>query len=215
MIKADLHIHTCYSIDSTASLEQIINRCLSIGINCLAIADHNTIEGAIKLREIAPFKIIVAEEILTSAGEIIGLFLEEEIPAKLPLEEAISRIKKQNGLVCIPHPYDTLRFSAFNNSSFMAIMPQVDIIEVFNSRSLFPGGEYKAQMLAQQHNKLASCGSDAHIVSEIGKAYVEMPAFNGREDFLAALAKGKVFGHKSSPVTHFASTWARLIKRLS
>jgi len=202
-------------MDSATSLEQIIDHCLKIGINCLAVADHNTITGALRLREIAPFRIIVSEEILTSGGEIIGLFLEQEIPAKLAIEEAIARIKEQNGLVCIPHPYDTLRFSAFSNRAFEAIMPQVDIIEVFNSRSLFPGGERKAKLLAHQYNKLASCGSDAHIASEIGKAYVEMPVFNGRDDFLAALAKGKIFGHKSSPVTHFASTWARLKKRLS
>lgn len=214
MIKADLHIHTCYSMDSASSLEQIIDRCLKIDINCLAIADHNTIAGAIKLQEIAPFQIIIAEEILTLDGEIIGLFLKQEIPRKLPIEETISRIKEQNGLVCIPHPYDTLRFSAFRNRSLEAIMPQVDIIEVLNSRSLFPGGADKAKLLAHGYNKLVSAGSDAHTASEIGKAYVEMPEFDGRDDFLAALAKGRIFGRKSSPAIHFSSTWARLRKTL-
>lgn len=215
MIKADLHVHTAYSVDSASALEQIVAHCLQVGINCLAIADHNTIAGALKMQEIAPFKIIVAEEILTSGGEVIGLFLTQEIPGKLSIEETIARIKDQNGLVCIPHPYDTLRFSAFRNQSFEAIMPQVDIIEVFNARSLFPGGSDKAKLLAQKHNKIASAGSDAHIASEVGKTYVEMPDFNGKDDFLAALAKGKIVGRRSNPAVHFASTWARLTKHSS
>jgi hypothetical protein len=213
VIKADLHIHTAYSMDSVSGLEQVIEHCRKIGINCLAIADHNTISGALKMQEIAPFQIIVAEEILTSGGEVIGLFLKKEISAKLPIEETIARIKEQNGLVCIPHPYDTLRFSAFRNQLLESIIPQIDIIEVFNARSLFPGGSDKAKLLAQKHNKLASAGSDAHIASEVGRAYVEMPDFNGKDEFLTALAKGKIFGRRSSPAVHFASTWARLKKR--
>lgn len=212
-MKADLHIHTAYSVDSSTPLEQIIEHCLEIGINCLAIADHNTIKGALKMKEIAPFPIIVAEEILTSGGEVIGLFLEEEIPSKLPIEKAIARIKEQDGLVCIPHPYDTLRFSAFRSQSFQAIMPQVDIIEVFNARSLFQSSSNKAKLLAHKHKKLASAGSDAHTVPEIGRAYVEMPEFSGRGDFMASLSKGTVFGRRSNPLVHFATTWARLKKR--
>ena len=215
MITADLHIHTAYSVDSVSGLEQIIEHCCQIGINCLAVADHNTIAGAIKMQELAPFRIIVAEEILTSDGEVIGLFLKKEIPAKLTMEKTIARIKEQNGLVCIPHPYDTLRFSAFRNQALESIMPQIDIVEVFNARSLFPGGSDKARLLAQKHNKLASAGSDAHIASEVGRAYVEMPDFNDNNEFLMALAKGKIFGRRSNPVVHFASTWARLRKSFS
>jgi len=79
LIKADLHIHTRYSIDCLTPLEQIVERCLELGINCIAVADHNTIAGALKLSKIAPFKVIVAEEILTPVGEIMGLFLSEEL----------------------------------------------------------------------------------------------------------------------------------------
>lgn len=215
MIKADLHVHTGYSIDSTTSFKQIIDHCQRTGINCIAIADHNTITGALRLKEIAPFKVIVAEEVLTSSGEIMGMFLTDEIPSKLTIEETIERIKAQQGLVCIPHPYDSMRLSAFRNDSFEAIMPYVDIIEVFNARSFSPNNSIKSRKLAEKYSKLASAGSDAHIASEIGRAYVEMPDFSSKETFLSALVNGTVVGHKSKPFVHLASTWARLRKNLS
>ena len=215
MIKADLHIHTAYSMDCTMSLEKIIARCLEVGINCLAVADHNAIAGALKLKEIAPFPIIVSEEILTLDGEIIGMFLHQEIPSKLPIEETIARIKAQGGLVCIPHPCDRLRFSVFRDQVFEHIMPEVDIIEVFNARSLSPGSSARARQLAQKYGKLASAGSDAHTPSEIGNACVEMPEFSGKDEFLASLAEGKICGNKSKPAVYFSSIWARFKKRLS
>jgi predicted metal-dependent phosphoesterase TrpH len=215
LIKADLHIHTAYSVDCTMSLEQIIARCLEVGINCLSVADHNAIAGAIKLKETAPFSIIVSEEILTLDGEIIGMFLSQQIPSKLSMEETIARIKAQDGLVCIPHPYDRLRLSLFRNQVFEHIMPEVDIIEVFNARSLSPGSSARAQHLAQKYGKLASAGSDAHTPSEIGNACVEMPDFNSKDEFMASLAKGKICGRKSKPTVHFSSMLARFKKRLS
>ena len=214
MLKADLHVHTIYSMDSASPLEKIVARCLEVGINCLAIADHNTIAGALRLKEMAPFQIIVAEEIMTSCGEIIGLFLHEEIPGKLPVEEAIGRVKAQDGLVCIPHPYDVLRLSAFRNRVLETIMPQVDIVEVFNARTLSPRGSGKARRLAQKYGKLAGAGSDAHTLSEIGNAYVKMAEFNGKNEFMVSLARGEILGRKSNPSVHIASTWARLKKQI-
>jgi len=215
LLKADLHVHTAYSLDCTTPLEKIIARCLEIGINCIAIADHNTIAGALRLKEMAPFPVIIAEEILTSSGEIMGLFLTEEIPAGLSPEETIARIRTQDGLVGIPHPDDKSRPAAFKNPALEAIMPQVDIVEVFNSRSLLPGSSNRARQLASKYGKLASAGSDAHTLAEIGHAYIEMPEFNGKDDFLKSLAQGKIYGRKSNPSAHVASTWARLKKRLS
>lgn len=196
------------------SLEQVITRCLEIDINCLAVTDHNTIAGALKVKEMAPFPIIVGEEILTSSGEIIGLFLTEEIPSRLPIEETIFRIKAQGGLVCIPHPYDRLRLSVLRNQSIDSIISDVDIIEVFNARDLAPNSSTKAWHIIHKYGKLASAGSDAHIPSEIGNAYIEMPEFNGKNEFLLSLAQGKIYGNKSNPVVHLASTWARLKKNL-
>ena len=109
LLKADLHIHTEYSLDSNMSLKDIIKRCQKMKIDCIAIADHGTIEGALKMQDIAPFKVIVAEEILTPHGEVMGMFLEEGIPSGISFVEAISRIKAQNALVCIPHPFVPLR----------------------------------------------------------------------------------------------------------
>jgi predicted metal-dependent phosphoesterase TrpH len=200
-------------MDCSMPLEKIIARCLIVGISCLGVADHNTLAGALKMKEIAPFSIIPGEEVLTQSGEVIGFFLTEEIPARLSMKETIERIKAQHGLVCIPHPYDRLRYSAFKNRVLEDIMPQVDIIEAFNARSLAPGSSSRALELARKYGKPASAGSDAHTLSEIGNAYVDMDDFNSKEEFLASLANGKISGSKSNPLIHFVSTWNRLKKR--
>lgn len=213
MLKADLHIHTEYSMDCTTPLEKVIQRCLEISINCIAVADHGTIEGALKLQNIAPFPVIVAEEILTPHGEIMGMFLTEGIPSGLSVEQTIAHIRAQGGLVCLPHPFDTLRHSALNSRIIETIIAQIDIIEVFNARSPLMRGSAKANMLAEKYGILKSAGSDAHTTVEIGNAYVEMPQFSGKDDFLQALEKGKISGHRTNPLVHFASVWARLRKQ--
>jgi Predicted metal-dependent phosphoesterases (PHP family) len=218
LIKADLHVHTCYSWDCRTPLERIVNRCLEAGINCVAIADHNTIAGALKLKEIAPFKVIVAEEVLTPVGELMGLFLTEEVPKGMSPEETIARIKSQGGLVGIPHPFGrppSLSLQAKRSNLLSEeILSQIDIVEIFNSRTPFPNSSTKARRLALKYGKAASAGSDAHTVGEIGRAYVEMPEFNSPDDFLGCLAQGRIFGHRSSPLVHFASTWAKMRKRI-
>jgi predicted metal-dependent phosphoesterase TrpH len=214
LIKADLHIHTCYSIDCLSPLEQIVERCLELGINCIAVADHNTIAGALKLREIAPFKVIVAEEVLTPVGEIMGLFLSEAVPRGLSPQETISRIRSQGGLVAIPHPFGRSLPWNTNPLTSAEVLSQVDIIETFNSRTPFSSSIARAWKLAKEQGKTASAGSDAHTLGEIGRAYVEMPEFDGPDDFLNSLAQGKIFGQKSSYLAHFASIWARIRKRI-
>lgn len=192
-------------MDCNMSLAQIIERCLEIGINCVAIADHGTAEGALKMQSIAPFPVIVAEEILTPHGEIMGMFLKETIPSGLSVEQTISRIKAQDALVCLPHPFDTFRRSAFNFKSVEETVGQIDIIEVFNSRAILSRDSTRAQCFAQKYGIAGSAGSDAHTPGEIGRAYVEMPEFNGRDDFLQALAKGRILGQRSTPLIHFNS----------
>ena len=213
-MKADLHIHTKYSLDCNTSLEQIISRCEEISINCIAIADHGTVEGALKIQDIAPFPVIVAEEILTPHGEIMGMFLEEGIPSGLSVEETISSIKVQGGLVCIPHPFCMFRASALDTDILEEMIEQVDIIEVFNARSILRRSSAKAQIFAQKYGIPGSAGSDAHTPHEIGNGYVEMPEFNGKDDFLDALAEGRVFGHRTNPLVHINSVWARLKSNL-
>ena len=196
------------------SLQQIIDRCLEKGINCIAIADHGTAEGALRMQDTAPFRVIVAEEILTPHGEIMGMFLKETIPSGFSVEETISRIKAQGGLVNIPHPYDGLRQSALAKGKIEEIAEQIDVLEVFNSRSPFPWTQTRARMFAEKFSIPKGAGSDAHSLQEIGNAYVEMPEFNGKGDFLQALAAGKISGHMSIPLVHFHSMWARLKNKL-
>jgi len=209
LLRADMHIHTEYSMDCTMPLDKIIARCQELGINCVVIADHGTIEGGLRMRELAPFTVIVAEEILTPYGEIMGMFLEEDIPNGLSVEETIAQIKAQGGLVCVPHAFDIFRPSALGEK-IEEFAEQIDVIEVFNSRCPLLRSSAKALAFAQKYAIAQSAGSDAHTPSEIGNAYVEMPEFKGKDDFLQALAQGRVFGRRTNPLTHFSSAWAKL-----
>ena len=200
-------------MDCNTPLEKIISRCVELGINCVAIADHGTAEGALKLQAVAPFTVIVAEEIMTHHGEIMGMFLNETIPSGLSVEESISRIRAQGGLVNIPHPFETIRGSALNGKIMEKIVEQIDVMEVFNARSPFPASSDKALAFAQKYGIAQSTGSDAHTLYEIGNAYVEMPEFNGTEDFLQALAQGTIHGHRTSLAIHLLGTVARLKKK--
>ncbi len=210
MLKADLHIHTKYSMDCQTPLEKIIKRCQELGINCIAIADHGTAEGALKMQALAPFKVIVAEEILTTQGEIMGMFLKETIPSGIPPREAVRRIREQDGLVNIPHPFETIRGSALQDKVIDEIAGDIDLMEVLNSRSPFPANSNKARAFAEKHGIPAGAGSDAHTINEIGNAYIEMPEFNNKDEFLKALAQGKIQGKRSGMLVHFYSTLARV-----
>lgn len=212
MLKADFHLHTEYSMDCQTPLKKIIERCQEKSINCVAITDHDNIEGALKMQEIAPFKVIVGEEIETPSGEIIGLFLKERIPGGLSVDETIACIKKQNGLVCIPHAYDFLRPSSLGGKIVEEITDKIDVIEAFNARCTFIRCSTNARKFAEKHNLPQSAGSDAHTIGEIGNAYVAMPDFKGREDFLPALSQGKIVGHRTNPLAHISSALAKLKK---
>lgn len=211
-IKVDLHIHTCYSPDSLTPLEAVIAAALERGLGALAITDHNAIEGAIALQRMAPFAVIVGEEILTSEGDIIGLFLQEFIPPKLTPVQAIARIREQGGVVYIPHPFD-FRRSALPEPVLHAILEEVDAIEVLNARTLLPVLNERAQYFAHKHGLLCGAGSDAHTAAEIGQAYVEMPPFTDKDSFLRNLADARVYGTLSLPHVHLFSTWAKMQKK--
>jgi len=210
LLKADFHIHTSYSIDCNTPLEKIINRCLETNINCIAISDHGTVEGALKMQSVAPFKVIVAEEILTPDGEVMGMFLKEGIPSGISIEEAISRIKAQDALVCLPHPFDPFRGLGLDNHKIEELAGQVDIIEVFNARSPLSGPATRARNFATKYDLPGIVGSDAHTPNEIGYTFIEMPEFDAKDDFCEALRKGKIFTRKSSFLVHFHSAWAKL-----
>ena len=137
MFKADFHIHTKYSMDCNTPLNKIVSRCLEKGINCIAIADHGTAEGALEMQAIAPFTVIVAEEILTPIGEIMGMFLKESIPSRLTVAETISRIREQGALVCIPHPFDIFRRISLDGKAMEELIEHIDSIRDITSRSRF------------------------------------------------------------------------------
>jgi len=135
-MKVDLHVHTCYSPDSHSSLEGIVRQCRKRRIDCIAITDHGTIDGALAMKKLAPFEVIVSEEVMSSQGEIIGYFLKETIPNGLPPEEVMDHIKEQGGLVCLPHPFDGMGRHPLAEAAREHLISEIDIIEVFNARSL-------------------------------------------------------------------------------
>jgi len=213
-MRADLHIHTEYSFDCGTPLKKIISCCIERGINCIAVADHGTVEGALKMKEIAPFKVIVAEEILTPSGEIMGMFLAETIPSGLSVGEVLARIRAQGGLVCLPHPFDRHRSGLLRHTPPPELLAQADIVECFNARAPFSRDCHKARHLAEEYGLLCSAGSDAHTLGEIGNAYVEMPEFDNVEEFCSALAQGQVFGHKAGLWVHFPTILTTLKKKI-
>lgn len=210
MLKADLHIHTEYSMDCKMPLQQVIDTCHEKGINCVAIADHGTVEGAVKMQEMAPFKVIVAEEILTPHGEIMGMFLSETIPSHISVEEAISRIRAQGGLVNVPHPFDTFRGSALDSRVLYEVAEQLDLVEIFNARALVRFDSNKARDFALKYGKPGSAGSDAHTPQEIGNAYIEMLEFNNQEEFLQSLRAGKLYDKTTNPLKYLRNIMVRI-----
>ena len=213
MLKADLHVHTDRSPDCLITPVKLIERCLARGINCLAITDHNSIEGAIAVQRIAPFPVIVSEEIKTSQGEIIGLFLQEAIAPLLSAEETVRKIREQGGLVCLPHPFDRVRREPLRDNARESILPNIDIVEVLNARVTFTNDNVKARRFAEDLGLPMSAGSDAHSLWEIGRAYVEIPEFETPQQFLEALRRGSIGGHRSLPLVHLFSTWAKLRRK--
>ena len=203
--RVDLHSHTRYSPDGITSPRRFVEACRRKGIDCVAVTDHNTIRGALAVQELADFRVIVGEEIRTSAGEVIGLFLTEAVPGGLSPQESIERVKAQGGLVGVPHPYDRLRI-ALQHEEMLRFLPQLEFIEAFNARIVFPGDNDRARRFAREHGLAMSAGSDAHSPWELGRAYVEMGEFEGPGDFLEALRKGRLVGRLSSPLVHL---WSR------
>jgi len=215
-VKADLHIHTAYSPDSLSTLPQIERAAIRRGLDVLAITDHNAMGAALLLARWSQLRIIVGEEISTTQGEIIGLFMQEELPAGLSPLDTVRAIKAQGGLVCIPHPCDQARrSSALSPQALNEVLPWVDMIEVLNARTTYRADLVAAEAIAERYGLARSAGSDAHAPAEIGRAFVELPAFDDAASFLSALSHGTVRGKLSSPLVHVSSTAARITKTMS
>jgi len=214
LLRADLHAHTHFSRDGFTSPERFVATYVQRGIDCVAVSDHNNMDGAFVVAKIAPFKVILAEEIKSSEGEIIGWFLKEPIPKGLTPEDTVRAIRTQGGLVCVPHPFDRLRRSPLTTRALLRIIDQVDAVEAFNARTTLKADNRRAAEFVRRYGKIASAGSDAHWHPEIGGTWVEMPDFQGPEDFLEALRAGRIHGEIANPLVHLVSTLAKLRYRL-
>ena len=209
----ELHSHTSYSKDCLVTPDKFVAACRRKGIDRVAITDHNAIAGAWAAQDIAPDLVIVGEEIKTDCGEIIAYFLKELVPSGLPVREAIARVRDQGGVVGVSHPCDRYRREAMGADRLLPIVDLVDALEVFNARCVQPADNDCARSIAQEHGRLMFAGSDAHTAFELGQATVRMPPFDSPQSFLSSLAQAQIQARLSSPLVHFASTYAKLVRR--
>lgn len=217
LIKVDMHCHTRLSADSLNDPRKLIDVAASRGLGALCVTDHSQLANSLALSRLPdlPIKVVASEEVKSNQGEIMGYFLTELVPKGLSPEETAKRIKDQGGLVGIPHPFDTLRSaSRLQTPALERLVAQglVDIIEVFNARSLKQEDNERALLFAREHDLAMSAGSDAHTLMEVGRAYVEIPLFETAEEFLAGLRSCNVAGQLSSRFIHIGSMWARVAK---
>lgn len=213
-MRVDLHCHTCYSRDSLTRLPALLRWMDRRGVDKVAITDHNTIAGALEFQARAPTRFVVGEEIKTRHGELLALFLTEEIPMGLSIPETIARIRDQGGLVGVSHPLDRVRSEAMGLEHLEECHQSLDFIEVLNARTVFPLDNDKACELAIRWGLPGSAGSDAHAPFEVGRVYVDMPPFQDPATFLPGLRQGTLGGRVSSPLVHLISTYAKRRKRL-
>ena len=215
MLRIELHTHTCYSRDCLTPLDKFVAECRRKGLDRVAVTDHNTTAGAFKLKAMAPDLIIVGEEIKTDSGEIIAYFLTEEVPMGLPVREAIARVRQQGGIVGVSHPADRLRKEAMGLHRLEPVVDLVDALEIFNARCLFPSDNHAARDFAMRHKKLTFAGSDAHTLTELGQATVMLNDCDSPQTFLDSLRAVQLNTRLSSPLVHFASTWAKWMRRFN
>ena len=215
MWKVDLHSHTIYSKDCLTKTEQFIAHARKIGLNKVAVTEHNRLDGSLVAKALAPDLVIVGEEIKTTHGEIIAYYVQEEVPRGLSPQETIRRLREQGAVISIPHPLDSLRSSAMRLRNVLTVIDDVDALEVRNARCVRPADNLAAAKLAEERGKLVTAGSDAHTLAELGQCYMKMPPFeDNAESFRAALAAAIPAGEVSPFWPHFASTYARWRKRI-
>ena len=210
-----MHTHCEHSPDSRTPVGAQAAAIRAAGLDVVCATDHDTIEGAFRLREIADgFRVIVGEEVSSRDGEIIGLFLERPVPPGLSGEETIARIRLQGGLVSIPHPFSRNRRRRVRRDALDRLWPLADCIEVFNAREAFAADNERAAAFARERGIAPAAGSDAHRAAELGRAYCEVDDFAGRDDFIAALRGGTVHGRLSGIAVHLFTRYDVLRKRL-
>jgi hypothetical protein len=214
-IKVDLHVHTSHSLCARLSPKQIERAARRLGIAAVAITDHNTMAGAREMQAaVKSLKIICAEEIRTNQGEIIGYFLQKEIPPGLSPQETVARIREQGGLVAVPHPFDRLRSSRLQKPAIEALMGSIDMIEIFNARNMFIEEDRGLLERTLAAGAVPIAASDAHLPIEIGRACMEMEDFTTPQEFLANLRNASIMARKSPLWVHLVTKVMRKYRKL-
>ena len=191
LIEVDLHMHTDHSGDCATPVDVLINTARDRGLGAIAITDHNEVSGALEARKLAEelgdIKVIVAEEVKTAEqGEVIGLFLEEKIPKGLTMAETIAEIRRQGGLVYVPHPFDRFH-SVPDYEHLLDIVEEIDLLEVFNPRVALTSFNEEAVRFARKYRIVPAAGSDSHVAQGLGSVRQRIHDFDGPAEFLEAM----------------------------
>jgi predicted metal-dependent phosphoesterase TrpH len=191
LIEVDLHMHTDHSGDCATPVDTLIHTARDRGLGAIAITDHNEVSGALEARKLAEelgdIKVIVAEEVKTAEqGEVIGLFLEEKIPKGLTMAETIAEIRRQGGLVYVPHPFDRFH-SVPDYEHLLDIVEKIDILEVFNPRVALTSFNEEAVRFAAKYRIVSGAGSDSHVAQGLGSVRQRIHDFDGPAEFLEAM----------------------------
>jgi predicted metal-dependent phosphoesterase TrpH/glycosyltransferase involved in cell wall biosynthesis len=198
-VHVDLHMHTDHSPDCATPVDTLLDTAKRVGLGAIAITDHNEISGALEARERANgIKVIVAEEVKTAdQGEVIGLFIEEKIPRGMTLQETIAEIRRQGGLVYVPHPFDRMH-AVPDYEHLLDVVEDIDAIEVFNPRVAFSAFNDEAARFAAKYRIVAGAGSDSHVAQGLGSVKIRMRDFDGAEEFLESLRDADIVRKKQS-----------------
>jgi predicted metal-dependent phosphoesterase TrpH len=191
LIEVDLHMHTDHSGDCATPVDVLLQTARDRGLGAIAITDHNEVSGALEARKIAEemgdIKVIVAEEVKTAEqGEVIGLFLEEKIPKGLTMAETIAEIRRQGGLVYVPHPFDRFH-SVPDYEHLLDIVEEIDLLEVFNPRVALTAFNEEAVRFASKYRIVPAAGSDSHVAQGLGSVRQRIHDFDGPAEFLEAM----------------------------
>jgi hypothetical protein len=213
-MKIDMHLHTRGSFDCLSDPQSVVECALARGLDRICVTDHNEIRVALELQRAWPDRVIVGEEVKTAERvDIIGLFLTDVIPKGTPARETCERIRAQGGIVYVPHPFAGGKGGG--GAILDSIEDLIDAFEGFNARIHDPALNEKAVAWARARDIPLGAGSDAHTLREVGRAWAEVPAFEGAVGFKAALRSGTIHGSSSSRMVHVASTWAKVHKRIA
>jgi predicted metal-dependent phosphoesterase TrpH len=209
-ILCDLHMHTSWSHDCTVDPADLVMYAEAIGLGAIAVTDHNALGGALETAKLArgrELAVIPGEEIKTDGqGEVIGLFLQEEIPRGLSFADTIAAIRDQGGLVYLPHPFDRLH-SIPDPATLHRHLADIDVFEVYNARLLFESYNDEALRFATKYNLTVGAGSDAHVLQGVGTGGLRMRAFDGPEEFLLSLRSAQVLRRPRSLVYLQSLKW--------